>query len=220
VPGIALEITKDNERNTPLLQFKTDASGSADINVPVLRPSDPFTANPAILTPTFAAQVNGTGKTGFRVFLYSDGIFVGETTIRPDGTYTVTSSKPLKTGSRKLTATMVDDKAAETKPLDCGTLTIVGIPLIADPAVLTSDDKAKVTGSAAPGAVIKIYVDGVYAGQAVCGADGKFSVTSTAALSAKTHAITVSQTPIGGVESAQVDCGPLTVSVWSSERCF
>ena len=215
--GINLEITKDNERNSPLLQFKTDFSGGANIDVPVLRPTDSFTAGPAALTPVSAAQVNGTGKPGFRVFLYSDGIFVGETTIRTDGTYTVTSSKPLSTGSHKITATMVDDKGAETVPIDCGTLTVVGTPLIPDPAVLTSENKAKVTGSATPGAVIKIYAAGVYAGQTVCGSDGKFSVTSTSALSARTHEITVSQTPTGGAESAQVDCGSLTVGVIERE---
>jgi hypothetical protein len=124
--GINLEITKDDERNTLLLEFKTDSTGSADIDVPVSRPADPFVAGLAVLTPSFAAQVRGTGKAGFRVNLYSTGIFVGETTILSDGTFTVTSSEPLLAGSPRISATMVDDKGAETVPVDCGTLIVVG----------------------------------------------------------------------------------------------
>lgn len=118
-----------------------------------------------------------------------------------------------------MTATQtISGKPESSPPLSAGTLTVSGDPLIADPAVLTSDNKAKVTGTATPGAVIKIYDDGVYAGQAVCAGDGKFTVTSNAALSAKTHAITVSQTPTGQSESSPVDCGPLTVGCLDKRR--
>lgn len=213
MPGINLEVTKDSERNTPLLQFVTDNTGNANVDVPLLRPNTTtaFTVTPAILTPGFAAKVSGTGQPGYRTFLYSDGVRVGETVILPNQSYVVVSAKRLISGKHKITATMADDKAAETSSLDCGSLTVVGTPIIPNPAVLTADNKAKVTGTATPGALIKMYNDGVYAGQVVCGADGNFTVTSTAALSAKTHQITVSQTPTGEPESAQESCGALTV---------
>jgi hypothetical protein len=160
---------------------------------------------------TIRVRLRGTGEPGATIKLYSDGVLAAQAVVASDGTDTIVTTTALAKGTHVMTVSQTISGGKESATLAAGSLTVEdGVPLVPNPAVLTSSSNAQVTGTGNPNSPIKIYVDAVAAGTGTIGADGTFSITSASALSPGTRAITVSRT-VDGVEGSQVSAGSLVV---------
>ena len=145
LPGTNLYIAKDTERNIPVLQFTTSASGGDIIQVPVLRPTADWSSQPAEVSGS-TISVSGIGPDGFSLILYANGQNVGTAAIsskqRGPVRYTVVSSN-LAPGNYSVATTIQDDKGAETTPQPVGNVTVGAGPPPPSPDAQTSTTTTK-----------------------------------------------------------------------------
>jgi MYXO-CTERM domain-containing protein len=86
---------------------------------------------------------------------------------------------------------------------DAGHTCVLGPPVVETPAEgsVTSERRPTITGTAAPGATVNVYVDGVLIGTAVADGDGNWSLTPSGDLALGSHTVTATQT-VGSGELA------------------
>lgn len=191
--GTTMNVVKEDERFVPLLQFTTDSTGSAKVDVPVLQPVPP-TFIPPVTVSDNKATVHGTGIPGRIIYLYANGVRVGSTVVDANGQWSVTSSK-LASGTSQMTVTQANEKNAESEAIACGPATILPPPTFTSKQV--KKNVVLVTGKGTAGATVKVYSDGQFVGAAVVENDGTWSLT-TSALAIGTHKLTATQENASG----------------------
>ncbi|MGN7733697.1 Ig-like domain-containing protein [Ensifer sp. 22564] len=184
-------------------------------------------------TPT----ISGTGTVGTVVTVYADGVAVGSATVAGDGTWSVTTSALSGDGTKVITAQAVDG-AGQASPMTGGYPIVLDTTAPAKPAVVAaSDDQGAVqgpilaggttddtqpsfSGTAEPGATVKIYDGTTLLGTATVGSTGSWSFMPSAPLANGLHSITTTVTDAAGNTSAAsdplaftVDNGPVVVSI-------
>ncbi|MDR2973689.1 MAG: Ig-like domain-containing protein, partial [Propionibacteriaceae bacterium] len=195
---------------------QTDPAGNTsppdDTNVTVdsAAPAAPVITGPAngSTTGDSTPTITGTGEPGATVTVSVDGVPVGQTTVQPDGTWSLTPTTPLADGPHTITARQTDPagnpspEASSQVKVDTAT---PSAPVILTPAngSTTTDTTPTITGTGEPGSTVTVSVDGTPIGTATVQPDGTWSVTPTTALPLGTHTVTATQTDGAGHTSPQ-----------------
>jgi MYXO-CTERM domain-containing protein len=129
-------------------------------------------------TPT----VRGEAEPGATVAIFVDGVAVGLTVADRNGAWSFTSPVPLADGAHTVTATATD-AAGNASPASPATPFTVDTVAPASPDILSpgmgaviGDATPSISGTAEPGATVRVAVDGVIIGTAVADMNGKWSV--------------------------------------------
>ncbi|MCF7673394.1 Ig-like domain repeat protein, partial [Bacillus subtilis] len=175
------------------------------------------------LRPTLSG---GSAEAGSTVKIYDKGVLLGETIANSNGTWTFTPDADLATGSHVFTVTSTDKAGNESVPSASWTITIdLSIPKTptidqiwddTNPGIgpvgkgeTTNDTTPTLSGTAAAGTVVKIFVNGTLLGETVATAAGTWTYTGFVADG--THTFTVQSVNAVGTESALSD--PFTIVV-------
>ncbi len=134
-------------------------------------------------TPT----VSGTANPGDIVVIFVDGVRVGETTADANGAWTFELTDALANGEH----TILADNGTTSAQTTFTVATNGGIVTITSPTdggfIPTSTPT--ITGTATPGQVVEIFIDGVKVGETTANADGIWTFTPTEALAEGEHVI-------------------------------
>lgn len=123
------------------------------------------------------ATVNGkNGISGHTIYLYSDNVIVGSTTVSSDGTFTVKSSAKLKSGKHQLAITQADEYNAESESVPAGSVTVIAPPVVTSTSL--SVNVATLKGTGQPGAKIVLWAGDLYVGATIVDQSGAFTVSS------------------------------------------
>ncbi|MBE2254508.1 MAG: Ig-like domain-containing protein, partial [Myxococcus sp.] len=184
-------------------------------------------AVPTITVPAEAATtspsptVSGVAEPFSTVRLFVDGSATAACTAVTNaaGNYTCLIAGPLAAGAHTLTATASDaagNTSASTpvRNFTVGAATPPGPPVIATPAAgsSTSDTTPTVSGTATPGAEVRVYVDGALtpACTATASSTGAFSCDVSTVLTEGPHRVVATATTPAGT-SAPSNTNPFTV---------
>jgi hypothetical protein len=152
---------------------------------------------------TSKPTVSGTAEAGTTVSISIDGVPVGSTTVNVSGNFNFTIPTALPDGPHNVTVTTAD-AAGNTSPgtsksfivdTTAPNAPIIGSPVSGDS---TSDNTPQVSGTAEPGATVKIYIDSVLVASITADGSGNFTYTPGSALSDGAHTVTVNQVDAGG----------------------
>ncbi|HII4351239.1 TPA: BapA/Bap/LapF family large adhesin [Enterobacter cloacae] len=133
--------------------------------------------------PTDASKpiLAGTGEPGGTITIYDNGVAIGTTTVRPNGTWSVTPDRPLQDGAHSITVTETDaagNKSAASEPVS---FTVDTTPPSAPGNLVVSNDGTSISGIAEAGSTVTIREGNVTLGTAVADSQGNFSLTLTPA---------------------------------------
>ncbi|MEE9658809.1 BapA/Bap/LapF family large adhesin [Enterobacter cloacae complex sp. CARB60] len=133
--------------------------------------------------PTDASKpiLAGTGEPGGTITIYDNGVAIGTTTVRPNGTWSVTPDRPLQDGAHSITVTETDaagNKSAASEPVS---FIVDTTPPSAPGNLVVSNDGTSISGIAEAGSTVTIREGNVTLGTAVADSQGNFSLTLTPA---------------------------------------
>lgn len=171
--------------------------------------------------PSGDATIAGRASPHAAIAIYANGAVVGRATANENGEWAIVLDRPLAPGEYELTVTSVADggksevEAAERvavsvprnkteQPLvaivspDQPTRVVQQPASAATPSVVITtiqltDGTLSISGAAAPGALLKVYIDDAAVGDATAGAEGGFSLSLPANVAAGTHQVRVDQ---------------------------
>lgn len=154
-------------------------------------------------TPT----IRGTGEPGAVVEIAIDGMVIGTVVVADDGTWSFTPTAPLTDGTHTVVVT-ASDPAGNTTVVEREFATDVG-PEPSQAVVILSPtagqtlgvDPPTIAGTAAPGAIIEITIDGEHVATVTADVDGNWSYTPAAPLGEGEHEIVVRASNPSGDES-------------------
>ncbi|WP_194293017.1 Ig-like domain-containing protein [Streptomyces smaragdinus] len=192
---------------------QTDATGNVSpaatstFTVDATAPAAPVITGPAdgsTITST-TPTITGTGEPGATVDVTVDGTVVGQTTVNPDGTWSLPVTTPLADGPHTVTATQTDP-SGNVSPAATSTFTVdttaPAAPVIEAPTSgsSTTDTTPTVSGTGTPDSVVTVTDStGAVLGTATVAPDGTWSFDSVA-LADGTYTISATQTdPSGNV---------------------
>ncbi|ALG73044.1 hypothetical protein VY88_14300 [Azospirillum thiophilum] len=174
------------------------------------------------LTNLTAPTVTGTAAAGSSVTLYDGALALGTVTANGQGNWEIATSG-LAAGAHTLTAQAVDaagntslSSAAFTVTVDTSAAAPTGLALaLASDTGVTGDARTNlatpsVTGSAEASSIILLYEGSTLLGQATAGADGNWTVASSA-LTGDIHTLTARAVDLAG--NTSVASGGVTVTV-------
>jgi len=166
-------------------------------------------------------EINGTGKAGSTVVVFEGQTQLGSTTVKADGTWSLTPSKDLSEGNHVITAVATDkagasatsspfdftiDITAPSKPTIDSVTDDVGA--IQGPIVnggVTDDPTPTLAGKAEAGSTVVIYDNGQKAGSTTADKDGNWTYTPTSPINEGPHEFEVTATDKAGNTSAKSD---------------
>ena len=152
--------------------------------------------------------VKASGQAGSTAKIYNNGTLVGTAIVAADNTI-VFPTIPLSLGANVISMTQEDASGvSDSVQVAIITVTKLESPVVSSTSVAGA--VAIVTRTGQPGATVDLFSDGSKVGSVTVGADGTFSVSSSA-LAAGTRVLTVSQTFEGETSSA-VSAGSVSVS--------
>lgn len=172
----------------------TDAAGNTatdtseftvDTVMPALEltaPGDGTTTNDP--TPT----VTGTSEPGALIAVYVDGVLLGTTTTNADGSWSLPVTTALTEGVHTVLATTTDaggNTSTDQHDFEVD-LTAPAVDLIA-PEGRIAEATPTVTGTAEPGVLVQVFIDGDLVGSVTAAADGTWSLATTAVLADGEH---------------------------------
>jgi hypothetical protein len=177
------------------------------------------------LTSVTVPVINGRSVAGATISLYDGSTLVGKTTATSSGAWSITTSK-LTEGEHHLSATATD-KAGNVSAassdlvieIDTTPASVAAAPVLdsaSDSGSSSSDNitnvsKPKVSGNTEAGATVTLYDGTTAIGTAVADSSGDWSITSTRALSAGAHNLTVKTIDVAGNVSAASPALVLTI---------
>ena len=166
-------------------------------------------------------EINGTGKAGSTVVVFEGQTQLGSTTVKADGTWSLTPSKDLSEGNHVITAVATDkagasatsspfdftiDITAPSKPTIDSVTDDVGA--IQGPIVnggVTDDPTPTLAGKAEAGSTVVIYDNGQKAGSTTADKGGNWTYTPTSPINEGPHEFEVTATDKAGNTSAKSD---------------
>ena len=166
-------------------------------------------------------EINGTGKAGSTVVVFEGQTQLGSTTVKADGTWSLTPSKDLSEGNHVITAVATDkagvsatsspfdfiiDITAPSKPTIDSATDDVGA--IQGPIVnggVTDDPTPTLAGKAEAGSTVVIYDNGQKAGSTTADKGGNWTYTPTSPINEGPHEFEVTATDKAGNTSAKSD---------------
>ncbi|MBB4865608.1 hypothetical protein HNP46_004509 [Pseudomonas nitritireducens] len=176
--------------------------------------------------------INGTGTAGDTVVVYAKDVTgdhpIGSTTVKEDGTWSLTPELPLHAGVNELTAHELDAAGNETisKPydiiLDMGRPDVPTIDSVYDDVEaytgflqkgdVTNDSKPTFEGTAQAGSTVKLYDgDNVLIGSTTADAKGHWTITPETDLADGKHEVHATATNAIGVVSDPTGPWPFVV---------
>ncbi|MES2251633.1 MAG: Ig-like domain-containing protein [Pseudomonadota bacterium] len=164
-------------------------------------------------------EIQGAGKPGSTIKVYDGATLLGETTVKPDGSWSFTPGTALADGAHSITVTATDkagNVSEPTKPFHFTVDTVppatpsiesalddvgsVQVPLVS--GGVTDDPSPTLSGKAEAGSTVTINDNGALLGTVVADAEGNWSYTPTTPLNEGEHTFTVSATDKAGNTSA------------------
>jgi MYXO-CTERM domain-containing protein len=204
----------------------TDAAGntSPSSNTNTFTVDTVAPAAPVVLTPADGSTTNdntptytGTAEPGSTVNVIVDGASVGTVTATAAGTWTLTPTGGLAGGAHTVMATATDAAGNTSPNSNTNTFTVDATPP-APPVVLmpangsfTSDTTPTYSGTAEPGSLVTVIVDGASIGTVTADATGAWSFTSVVPLADGPHTVKATATDAGGNTSADSNTNTFTV---------
>ncbi|MDM7852835.1 Ig-like domain-containing protein, partial [Pseudochrobactrum kiredjianiae] len=175
------------------------------------------------LRPTISG---GGAEAGSTVKVYDNGVLLGETKANANGTWSFTPAADLATGAHSFTVTATDTAGNESAQSGSWRVTIdLSVPKTptidqiwddAQPGIgavpkggTTNDTTPTLSGTAAPGTILKIFVNGEYVGETTVQATGQWNYTGF--VNDGSHTFTVQSVNEVGTSSAMSD--PFTIIV-------
>ena len=167
---------------------------------------------PTVVTPADQATVgtrtprySGTATPGSTVIVSVDDREACRAIADSSGAWACSSAFPLADGPHRVAA-VARDAAGNISPPSMTNRFTVALPAvtvaITSPAdgTITNDSTPELRGTASPGSVVSVFVDGVLIGTTTANASGAWTLTPTTPLSDGLHALTASA-ELGGVTS-------------------
>jgi Tfp pilus assembly protein PilP len=202
--------------NAPSITSVYDDVGSVQGNVADGKSTDD-------LRPTISG---GGAEAGSVVKIYDNGTLIGQTTANANGTWSFTPATDLATGAHSFTVTATDTAGNESAQSGSWRVTIdLSVPKTptidqiwddAQPGIgavpkggTTNDTTPTLSGTAAPGTILKIFVNGEYVGETTVQATGQWNYTGF--VNDGSHTFTVQSVNEVGTSSAMSD--PFTIIV-------
>ena len=174
-------------------------------------------------TPT----VVGTAGPNLKINVYDGATLLGSTTSDSKGDWSFTPASPLAVGNHTVTATAVSaagvesaptgpfpftiDTTAPTLTLDTANDDVGAVQGVITPGGKTDDATPTLKGTGEPGALVKVYDNGQFIGNATVDPTGKWSLTPNTPLADGPHSITATGTDAAGNTSAPTAAIPFTV---------
>ncbi len=187
----------------------TTSEVTREITIDTVAPTVTITAPGATTTDT-TPTITGTAEPGATVVITIDGEDVGTVIADENGAFTFTPTTPLAIGEHTIVVTATD---AAGNPGDATTEVTIEDAPVAIAVTITSptegatiaDSTPTITGSAAPGAMVEVQVDGALVGTVTADATGAWSLTLTEPLADGAHTVAVTATDdAGDTTQAQV----------------
>jgi hypothetical protein len=201
---------------TLVTSLTVDTTAPTALTVNLVNGEDTGTSASDGLTNKTRPQVSGTAEAAATVELYVDGILAA-TTLADAGTgaFSLQPTQAISQGYHALTLVQVDaagnrSAVSSIKPINVDSVigAVTNLSLVASDVVYTSagefvtnKPKPTVKGFGEAGASVTIYSDSNAFGTTTVGADGQWSITLTADLSAS-NSLTATQTDAAGNTSA------------------
>ena len=206
---------------SPAISFVVDTQApDAPAGLQLNSGSGPIADGGATNDPT--PVLSGTAEASSTVTLYEDGTVLGTAVTDNDGNWSVTPDTPLAEGSHTLTTT-VTDAAGNVSAPSSAVVVIVDTTAPGTPANLqlsgevngaavaiaeggaTTDTTPRLTGSAEPGSVVRVFDNGGELGSASVDGNGNWTFTPAAPLAEGQHSFTTTVTdPAGNAGSASL----------------
>ncbi len=164
-------------------------------------------------SPTLA----GTAEANSLVAVEVDGVVVGTVTATATGTWSLLAPSPLADGAHTVRARASDGVGNVSAPGPAVSFTVdtsaPAVPALTTPASGASlaSNRPLVQGTADPGAIVTIRIDGVIVGTTVAQPSGAFTFSVPSALTEGSHQVTVQSTDAVGNSSSQSSPRPFTV---------
>lgn len=170
----------------------------------------PDITHPASGTPLTVGEpvtLVGTAAPGAKVQLYLGGSLLGEAITASNGKWTSQLTMPLPEGQNVLRATVV--RAAGQDPLPSDMVHLLVEPLVApvvayptDGASLIAGEPLQLSGSAEPGARVRVYDGGDQLGEALADDAGRWTYALSEGLTSGPHALRAVVTNESGTREA------------------
>jgi MYXO-CTERM domain-containing protein len=174
-----------------------------------------------VVAPAEGARTNdntpvffGTVEAGATVTIRVDGVVLGNATVTGN-TWTFTPTVPLADGEHTVTATATDaagNTATDSNTFNVDTLAPAA-PVVITPAngSTISDNTPTYSGTAEPGSIVTVIVDGVSVGTTTADPDGNWDFTQTPGLSNGQHTVTAEAMDAAGNISPRSNTNTFTV---------
>jgi LPXTG-motif cell wall-anchored protein len=191
----------------------TDAAGNTGpisntntFTVDSVAPAAPVVTAPADGSSTADATptITGTAEPNTTVTVTIDGAELGTAPVDALGNWTLTPATPLGDGEHTVTATATDAAGNESGPSAPVSFTVdttgPAAPVITSPAdgSTTNDDTPPITGTAEPGSIVTIVIDGTEVGAAETDESGDWTFQPTTPLTEGDHTVTATATDDAG----------------------
>ena len=164
-------------------------------------------------TPTFS----GTAEPGSLVTVLVDGSSIGTTTADGSGTWTLTPSSAIPQSTHTFQATQTDTNGHTSSTSTAESLTIdttaPAPPVISVPVshTDTNDNTPTFSGTAEPGSLVTVYIDGSAIGTATTDGSGTWSYTPSSAITDGTRTVTATATDAAGNTSSPSSSSSLSI---------
>jgi hypothetical protein len=182
----------------------------------------PPTNTPAIAAPSAEASVepgrvalSGSGTPGSRVQVRVDGRAAGEAIVGADGQWSFGAD--LEAGDHTVVVDALDpagQAVASAPPLDVSVPAPLAVPVLDPLPGGLSAGQVPLRGSGTPGSRVRVLIDGRAAGEAIVGADGRWSFEAD--LEAGDHTVVVDALADSGRVAASGEPRTLRVAVASA----
>ncbi len=154
--------------------------------------------------------VSGTAEPGATVTVSIDGVVIGTAVANALGTWTVTPATPLDEGPHEVTAIATDAAGNESQPSAPVSFTVdttpPDVPVITSPVDgETTDGAPTFAGTAEPGTLVTVVIDGVPVATVQADQDGNWLYIPGAPLTDGDHVVSAYATDVAGNQSDSSD---------------
>ncbi|MFZ5441865.1 MAG: Ig-like domain-containing protein, partial [Myxococcota bacterium] len=198
-------LTEGRHDVTAREQGATTTSPAVPFVVDTIAPATPTISSPQPNAHTGALPtLSGTAEPGARVEVKVDGAPVCVTLADATGAWSCVPPTPLSMGAHTVSATATDVAGNTSMPAGPVPFTVdetpPDAPAITAPAAgsSTTDTTPTFSGTAEPGSIVTVRVDGMVACVTTATSSGTFSCDATAELPRGTHEVTATATDAGG----------------------